>query len=148
MPELMRAIASRLRELVGNRRRAPRFVTRLEAGLALTSTTLPNAKNRVQGTGQPLTLVGHTRDISATGLALIMPAIRIGGQYITGQNHRLTIQLKLPAGQIEVEATPVRYSPADEGPANTGYLIGVQINGMSDHDRSLFNAYLATLTKE
>ena len=147
MPELIRSIASRLRELVGNRRRAPRFIAHLEVGLAL-SVSLSNAKPRARDDDQPLKLAGYTRDISATGLALIMPAIRIGGQYITGENRTLEIILKLPSGTVTVRATPVRYSPLDEEGIDTGYLIGAQITHMSDEDRARFDAYLRTLTKD
>jgi hypothetical protein len=147
MPELIRSIANRLREMVGNRRRAPRYITHLEAGLAL-SIEMPHAKTGSQGTGKPLKLAGYTRDISASGLALILPSIRIGGQYITGENRTLKIVLKLPAGPVEIQATPVRYSPLEEGGADTGYLIGAQITHMSEDHRARFDAYLETLTKE
>ena len=144
MPELIRSIASRLREFIGNRRRAPRYVTHLEAGLAL-SVSLSNAKGSAVSEGQPLKLAGYTRDISATGLALIVPAIRIGGQYITGENRTLEITLKLPAGHVQFRATPVRYNPLEEEGADTGYLIGVQIIWMSDEDRKRFEDFLGTL---
>jgi hypothetical protein len=147
MPELIRSIASRLREFIGNRRRAPRFVTHLEVGLAL-SVSLSNAKGSAVSDVQPLKLAGYTRDISATGLALIVPAIRIGGQYITGENRTLEIMLKLPTSTIKVRATPVRYSPLDKEGTDTGYLIGAQIVHMSDQDRTHFDAYLETLTRE
>ena len=146
MPEIVRFIASRLREFVGNRRRAPRYVTHLEAGLAL-SVSLPNTKAATKGTGQSLKLAGYTRDVSATGLALIVPTIRVGGQYITGENRTLEIMLKLPTGPIQVKATSVRYAPLEEEGADTGYLIGVAIVWMSDEDRKRFDAYLETLTK-
>ena len=144
MPELIRSIAGRLRELVGNRRRAPRYATHLEVGLAL-SVSISNLKPGTRDDGQTLKLAGYTRDISATGLALVMPTIRIGGQYITGENRRLEISLKLPSGQIEVQAIPVRYSPLEAEGTDTGYLIGVQITGMSDEDRTIFDAYIETL---
>ena len=147
MPELIRSIASRLRELVGNRRRAPRYATHLEVGLAL-SVSISNTKSGTRDESQPLKLAGYTRDISATGLALVMPAIRIGGQYITGENRTLEIMVKLPSGAIKVRATPVRYSPLDEEGADTGYLIGAQIVHMNDEDRARFDAYLRTLTRE
>jgi PilZ domain len=146
MPELIRFIASRLREFVGNRRRAPRYTTHLEAGLAL-SISLPNTKAAAKGTGQLLKLAGYTRDVSATGLALIVPTIRVGGQYITGENRTLEIMLKLPTGPIKVKATSARYAPLEEEGTDTGYLIGVAIVWMSDEDRKRFDAYLETLTK-
>jgi PilZ domain len=144
MPELIRSIASRLREIVGNRRAAPRYLTHLEAGLAL-SISLPHSKPGSEKTGPPLKLAGYTRDISATGLALVVPTIRIGGQYITGENRTLEIILKLPAGVVKVKAAPVRYTPLEEDGSDTGYLIGVQIIWMSNEDRARFNAYLETL---
>jgi PilZ domain len=148
MPELIRSIASRLREIVGNRRRAPRYLTHLEAGLAL-SISLPHAKPGSEKAGQSLNVAGYTRDISATGLALVVPTIRIGGQYITGENRTLEIMLKLPTDIIiKVKATPVRYSPLEEDAADTGYLIGVQIIWMSDEDRARFNDYLQTLNAQ
>lgn len=138
MPELIRSIAGRLREFVGNRRVAPRYATHLEVGLAL-NVTLPGADGK---DSKSLRLAGYTRDISASGLALIVPSIRVGGQYVTGENRRLRIMLKLPTGPIEIQATPVRYSPLDDDAVDTGYLVGVQIVSMSDEDRARFNAYL------
>src|SRR3954463_3419529 len=82
MPELIRSIVGRLRALAGNRRRAQRFMIRLEAGLTL-SVAAPTAKKGSPEGARSLKLAGHTRDISATGLALIVPAIRVGGNYIT-----------------------------------------------------------------
>ncbi len=146
MPELIRSIAGRLREFVGNRRRAPRYVTHLEVGLAL-NVSLPGADAR-QKDGDPVRLAGYTRDISASGLALIVPTIRVGGQYVTGETRRLRIMLKLPTGPIEIHAAPVRYSPLEEGGDDTGYLVGVQITGMSDEDRALYDAYLEKMKTE
>jgi hypothetical protein len=146
MPEFIRSIANRLRVFVGNRRRAPRYQTHLEVGLAL-SVSLPGAKARTLQPEQ-LKLVGYTRDISESGLAIIVPAIRIGGQYITDGNRTLQIMLKLPTGIIKLHGTPARYSPLDEDATDTGYLIGIHIERMSDDDRALFKAYLETLTND
>jgi hypothetical protein len=150
MPELIRTFANRLRAYMGNRRRAPRYIAHLEAGLAL-SVSPPSSKisaEQAQAKGRSLNLAGYTRDISATGLALIVPAIRIGGQYITGENRALQIMLKLPTGSVLIHGTPVRYSPLEEEGEDTGYLIGVQITTMSDQDRARFNAYLESMKTE
>lgn len=145
MPEFIRSIANRLREFVGNRRRAPRYQTHLDVGLAL-SVSLPGAKASAQRS-EELKLAGYTRDISESGLAIIVPAIRIGGQYITDGNRTLHIMLKLPNGIVKLHGTPARYSPLEEDATDTGYLIGIQIERMSDDDRTLFKAYLETLMK-
>ena len=141
MPELIRSLVGRLRTLVGNRRRAPRFKTHLEAGLAISVSVPGGAKNRANGGS--LRLAGYTRDISATGLALIVPAIRIGGNYITGENRTLEIMLKLPGGTVKIYGKPVRYTSLDEDDAtDTGYLVGIHIESISEQDRARFDEYI------
>jgi len=149
MAELLRSIINRLRQHVGNRRSAPRYATHLEAGLIL-SVSLGESRNRATANADaPLRLAGYTRDISESGLALIVPAIHIGGQYLTTQNRTLELTIKLPDGPIRLQATPVRYSPLNadtEDAKDTGYIIGVQITHMSEPDRARYNAHLAKLT--
>ena len=144
MPELIRVIANRLREFLGNRRRAPRYRIRLEAEMTL-STSLPGAKTSAERSGRQLKLAGYTRDISETGMAIIVPTIRIGGQYFTDSNRKLQIVLTLPTGLVELHGRPVRYAPLEEGAADTGYLIGLAIESMSDDDRARFKDYVETL---
>ena len=86
-------------------------------------------------------LNGHTLDISATGLALVVSAIRIGEHYLAGTDHKLHIKLELPSGPVEMMVATVRYeSLEDEG----GYLIGARILEISDTDRVSFEKYVAT----
>lgn len=136
MPELLRDIASRLREFLGNRRHAPHYRARL--GLAV---SLLDAKPRAY----PSALEGHTRDLSASGLGVILPAIRIGERYLTGDTHMLRITLRLPAASVQIHGTPVRYERLGEEDADTGYLVGVRIKEMSDRDRAVFEEYLRTI---
>lgn len=141
MPEFIRSIANRMREFVGNRRRAPRYQTRLEVEIAL-SVAQPGMKKGAERAGQTLRLSGYTRDISATGLALVLPTIHIGGNYITAEKRTLQITLKLATGPIEIYGTPVRYSPLDEDATDRGYLVGVAIDRMSADHQTRFNAHI------
>lgn len=134
MPELMRAIAARLHRYIGNRRRAPRHSLRLPFSLSL-SDVPPNAN----GARRSPVLEGFTRDVSATGMALILPAIRIGEHYLMGEGRNLRLIIELPTGPIEMDVTPVRYERLDEDETDKGYLVGVQIAEMSDHDRARYN---------
>ena len=145
MSEFIRSIAGRLREYMGNRRRAPRYRVRLDMEIVL---SVSAAKSGAQVSVGSLKLTGYTRDISVTGLALIVPAIHIGGNYITDTNRTLRIKLKLPGGPVEIHCAPVRYTPLDEDATDTGYLVGVQIENMSDKDRERFNAYIETMNAE
>ncbi len=149
MSELLRTIINSLRQHVGNRRAAPRYTTHLDAALILSVSVGAGAGgNRVDKEGGGLRLAGYTRDISQTGLAIIVPAIHIGGQYLTSQNRMLEITLRLPGGHIQLQATPVRYSPLEEDAKDTGYVIGVRITSMPPRDRARYDAYLDKMKAE
>lgn len=141
MPELIRSLAARLRRFVGDRRHANRRRVRL-----VVSITIQHPK-----TGEPMksagALEGHTRDISPHGLAVIVPAIRLGEHYLTGENRILQITLQLSAGSVLIHAAPVRYHKLDDeaSPENaTHYLIGTRITHISDADRARLVEYLNT----
>ena len=145
MPEFLRSIIGQLRQHVGNRRVAPRYTTHLEAALILT-VSLNEGGKKSNAEAAPLRLAGYTRDISESGLALIVPAIHIGGQYLTNQSRTLDITLKLPTGPIQLQAAPARYSPLEEDAKDTGYIIGVRITKIGERERAQYKAYLEKLT--
>jgi hypothetical protein len=89
---------------------------------------------------------GHTLDFSASGLALIVPAITLGEHHIVGENRTLNVKLQLPAGTIDLKVVPVRYESLEEHETETGYLIGVKILEMSDEDRARFAAYVSSFS--
>jgi hypothetical protein len=101
-----------------------------------------------KGSRKPRSIDGHTLDISASGLALIVTVIRIGDQYLAGENRRLLINLELPAGPIAIEATSVRYERLDEEESEMGYLIGVNITAMSESDRARYDEHIAGVPKK
>jgi hypothetical protein len=140
MSELPRRIVSRLRRFIGNRRHCKRVRTRLSFTLSLSDPRVsPNGARRLPN------LEGHTLDVSSTGLALIVPAIRIGEHYLTGSDRRLHVKLDLPNGPVEMMLTPVRYESLDEDQEESGYLIGARIAEMADADRASFEEYVTKL---
>ena len=140
MSEFLRTLVGRLREYAGDRR-APRRRARLPFTLSLHE---PGKKANGR---RPLpTLSGFTQDISATGLALIVPAIRIGGHYLAGGDRTLEIELELPSGPIHIRVTSVRYEPVDENRSEDGYMIGVRIEDMSAADRERLKTFLKMKT--
>jgi hypothetical protein len=88
------------------------------------------------------TLDGHTLDVSSTGLALIVPAIRIGEHYLAGADRKLHVKLELPGGPVAMKVVTVRYENLEDG---SGYLIGARILEISDADRASFEKYVATV---
>lgn len=88
-------------------------------------------------------LDGYTQDVSVTGLALIVPAIRIGEHYLAGADRKLHVKLELPTGSVEMKVASVRYESLED---DSGYLIGARILEISDTDRASFVKYVVNLT--
>ncbi len=142
MPELARRIASRLRQFVGERRRARRHNARLELTVSRSISAV-----EANGSHKQTSLNGHTLDISATGLALILPAIRIGEYYLTGEDRRLWVKLELPDGSVEMQVAPVRYESLDEHATERGYVIGVRIVQITPEHQAAYLHHLAKRLK-
>ena len=134
MSELPRRIVSQLRRFIGNRRHSRRVRVRLRFTLSLSDPRVSrNGSRRLPA------LDGHTLDVSITGLALIVPAIRIGEHYLAGADRKLHVKLELPGGPVEMKVVTVRYENLEDG---SGYLIGARILEISDSDRAVFEKYV------
>ena len=126
-----------------DRRQSPRLIATLDARLEF-SVLLREAEANEGGIQHLRACAGHTVNISAHGLAVLLHAQNIDEQYLLGREGSMAIELDLPNGlSIEIQATPVRYEKHAEG-----YLIGARISTMSDRNRELFEEYLRELSDE
>lgn len=137
MPELLRSITSRLRDFVGNRRRAQRHRVKLSAFVVVLDAT--------PGVPPSAGLAGSTYDASDGGLGLLLPAVRVGGRYLVGEGVKLRITLKLDGASARLYGTPVRYEQMDEAPPEARYLVGVRLDDAGD--RATLAEYLKSLEK-
>jgi hypothetical protein len=138
--ELVRSIASRLRQYAGDRRHAKRVKTRLNFTLSLVGPALSS-----NGTKRVISIKGHTLDLSSTGIALIVPSIIVNEHHLVGENRNMHVTLELPDGPIEMNVLPIRYERLDEHPTETGYLIGVKLNSVEALERLRFENYVSQL---
>jgi hypothetical protein len=138
MPEHLRKIASRLRELVADRRHAPRHRVSLPVTVSLLD---------AEASAEPALAQGHTRDISLDGLGVILPNIRVGGRYLVGDSVTLRITLKLPETYARLYGTPVRYEKLEPGGPDTGFFIGLRLTETSERDYALLVDYIKSLGK-
>ena len=81
-----------------------------------------------------LPMVGHTRDISETGLAIVVTTDSPGSQRDNLIGRELRIVLDLPNGLTHLRATVVRSQPLQAEESEKGYMIGVRITQMNDKD--------------
>jgi len=122
-----------------DRRQSPRLNATLDARLDF-SVLMRDAEPVAGGVQHLRACAGHTVNVSAYGLAVVLHARNIDEQYLLGS---MSIELDLPNGlSIEISATPVRYEKLAEG-----YLIGARISDMSERSREFFEEYLREIAE-
>ena len=140
MPNPIRYLLGLLRGTVGNRRRAPRYDARLSF-----SVSIVDEEAGRENTRPPQTLVGRTRNLSDTGLALVVPSLWLGTNKLNDGNSTLRLMLDLPTGTAEIHVVPVRSHQLGEGDTDSGHLIGAQITHLSDDARARLRKFLRSL---
>lgn len=133
------SLTARLRMYVGNRRAAPRYTTHLEKALTV---HIYLSRPGTGGTAAPR-LVGFTRDVSETGLGVVIPDIRLSGRQLVSPDRTLHVLVGIPSGAVAMTASAVRYAEADEGTG--GYLVGLHIAEMEPRDRALYAKFINSL---
>lgn len=137
MPELIRSVVSRVRTYLKDRRQSPR----LRVGLVLSISVLRKA-NSSGSTQVSRKMKGHTRDISAKGLALLLPQVHLGGYHLAAEGRELHVVLELPTGPIPLVVLPRRYEMLDDAELGCNYVIGAKILHIEDQDRSRFEDFI------
>jgi hypothetical protein len=124
------------------RRLKPRYAADVTCTVALAepeySLLFPNEK-----------LHCRTRDVSESGLGLVSNSIYLGYTCVVDEGRVLLVSLELPAGALELEATPAHYVRlADAGASATTYLIGLRIGDVSVEARAAYAAFLDSLAEK
>jgi hypothetical protein len=91
----------------------------------------------------PLVFFGQTSDLSAVGLAMVLPATIIDERFCTDSN-RLKLSLHSPDGVIGLEVAPVRCERLTDAYSVNGYLLGTKITNV-EHKES-FERYLESVS--
>ena len=130
------------------RRRAPRCDAHLAARLHF-PLSLREAERSIAGDSQlPASLAGFTRNISETGLSLVVMSSRLCDPSFDLKGRGLRIMLELPTGKVRIRATLVRCERlTDEANENIamGYLVSACITEMNDSEWVRLVQYVRTL---
>lgn len=122
------------------RRSTRRLRVRCEVELAANLSLLDNDAHDADST---LTFFGQTSDLSAAGLAMVLPATIIDERFCSGAN-RLKLSLHLPEGVVGLEVTPVRCERLTDAYSVNGYLLGTKITNVEQ--RESFERYLESVS--
>src|SRR3982751_1116279 len=64
---------------------------------------------RNQEAARAACLLGEIVDLSRTGIAFLVPSIRISEKYLVGQERNLNIEIDLPSGKVAMKVIGRRY---------------------------------------
>lgn len=137
MSELVRSVVSKFSRFVADRRGAPRVNVRLPFSISIHGTNGNGGRERL--------LEGYTRDVSASGLGLIVHTVRIDSYYIFVDGRPRKLVLRLPGGAVTMLVLPVRSERL--GDSGAGYIIGAQITTIGEEDRRRYLEYLLARLK-
>ena len=111
--------------------------------MAATLSLLDNDATEAYGEESRLIFFGQTADLSAEGLAMVLPATIIDERFCSGAN-RLKLSLHLPDGIVGLEVAPVRCERLTDAYSVNGYLLGTRITNI-EH-RNSFERYLESVS--
>lgn len=134
MAKLIRKIAAELTGFVWSRLTAPRKKLCVPVTLALDSES--------KATNRTVYLKGETKDLSKSGVAIILPTIRVREKYLVGENLTIYAEFDLPNGKIKAELVGCRYEQLGIHDSVATYIIGARILEMSENDWALYEEYL------
>ena len=132
MSDLVRSVVSRFSRFVADRRGAPRVSARLPFSISVQAASGNGSRERL--------LEGYTRDVSASGLGLIVRTVRVDSYYIFVDGRPRKLVLRLPKGPVTMLVLPVRSERLGE--SGDCYLIGARITAIGEEDRRRYLEYL------
>lgn len=97
---------------------------------------------RLQKPVEHLTISGETKDLSKTGIAFIVPAIRLREYYLVGENRTLNAELDLPGGKIQMQIVGQRYEQVGQHISESRFLIGATIIRIGAQEREAYEEFL------
>lgn len=136
MPDLIRPNLIRLLPLEEDeRRRSPRYLVPdwelLVVGVAL-----------ADAAGRRRSLTGRVRDLSESGLSLLLPTGEVCGE-LAERGRLLAVVLTLPSGVVRLRAG-VAHCAGRQGRGGllVGYLVGISIAEIDDDDHARLIEYI------
>ena len=135
--------ASTKKEVVQNRRRAPRYRLTLPASISLVE-----VNSRTGNVWESQAARGRCVALNKYGLAVSFVGTRFEEEDFSSVGRLLYIRLMLPKGPVDMVVTTVTHDRVREGRAKSGWLIGASITKMSDDDRARLNTYLESRARD
>jgi len=87
-------------------------------------------------------LVGETVDLSRTGVAFMVGAIRLKEKYLVGQDRKLNVEIDLPTGKVEMQVIGKRYESVGIHLSTEKFLVGAHIIKIDPESNAAYDHFL------
>jgi len=144
MSQVLTFIEENVRVLLFERRGYMRHRAGFEVSLPV-GVCVPNECLDPEAESYPNPIMGHTHDVSETGLSLVLPSVHLGRERINAPNFPLRIVLSLPDGLAIVQALTVRVEDLDKADGDRHFFVGTRIKHMNERDRKRYLTHLRAL---
>lgn len=101
-----------------------------------------NGKPKLPQSTESLFIRGETQDLSRSGIAFLVPSIRIKESYLVGGGRALVAELDLPNGQARMRIFGKRYEQVGEHLSVSRYLIGASIAHITPENLEIYEYFL------
>lgn len=136
---MLRRIISKFNRSVS--KRVVSFRRKYEVPIKLSFAPTEGA-GKIQIPHKEVSIIGETKDLSKTGIALVVPAIRVREFYLVGEGRTLNAEMDLPSGNVKMQIVGQRYEQIGEHISTSRYLIGARITFMTDDNREAYETFL------
>ncbi len=89
-----------------------------------------------------LVILGETSDMSRTGIAFVVSAIRIQENYLVGEGRTLNAELDLPDGKVQMQIVGRRYEQVGQHISTARFLVGAKITQIDKENQEAYEEYL------
>ena len=90
-----------------------------------------------------LALVGRTKNISETGMGVVVSARNID-RYLRAKDNTFDVEIRLPDGAVLLQASAVYFSKTPVG-SGASYLIGARFTKANPQDHARLTTFLRSL---
>jgi hypothetical protein len=87
-------------------------------------------------------VLGETYDISRTGIAFIVPSIRLKEKYLVGHELTLNVEMELPTGKVHMQVMGKRYEKVGMHISTEKFLVGANILSLLGTDKEIYETFL------
>jgi hypothetical protein len=142
---MIRKLIARFNRSITERAHAPRY--KLEAPVSISIE--PSIKiKKLSPSLENISIKGVTYDLSKSGIAFIVPSIRLKENYLVGEKRTLCAEIDLPNGKVKMSIVGHRYEQiVDENSPGVKYVIGASIVDISQDDKESYEYFLRNREK-